>query len=99
MGLNAKGKVTKPLLIDDKVSISAYKEASWSTKNVFARVGCDKASMKSVSRLLQRPHWTMVFPCEKKGSGGPRKIILELLVTLKRQIKKYPAITAGQLQQ
>jgi hypothetical protein len=35
----------------------------------------------------------------KKGSRRPRKITEEVLEALKRQIKKYPGMTAGQLRQ
>jgi transposase len=93
-----KGKGAKHLLIEDKASILAYKEAGWSTKNIAERLGCDKAT---INRVLAASKATpdKGIPARKKGSGRPRKITEEVLAALKRQIMKYPDMTAGQLRQ
>lgn len=93
-----KGKGAKHLLIEDKASILAYKEAGWSTKNIAERLGRDKAT---INRVLAASKATpdKGIPARKKGSGRPRKITEEVLAALKRQITKYPDMTAGQLRQ
>jgi hypothetical protein len=51
--------------------------------------------------LLRRPHKARdkFIPSRKTGCFRPRKIAEEVLAALKRQVKKYPAMTAGQLRQ
>jgi transposase len=93
------GRITvKHLSPEDKASIIAYKDTGMTTTEIASRMGCDRATIKRVlaaSRALPEKG----VPPRKKGSGRKKKLTDDLLVILKRQIKKYPAMTAGQLRE
>jgi hypothetical protein len=77
------------------MSTSTKKHAG-STKNIAARLGHDKDTINYVLAALKATLDTG-SPSRKKASGRPSKITEKLLVALKRQINKYPAMTTIQL--
>ncbi len=92
MAPHSKGKGVKHLSPEVKASIIAYRDTGMATSEIASRMGRDRATIKRVlatSRALPEKG----VPPRKKGSGRKKKLIL------KRQIKKYPAMTADQLRE
>ncbi len=95
----SNGKGVRHLSTEDKASNIAYKNAGIATSEISTQMGPDRATIKrvlaAVGASLRR-----VSPLEKKAWSGRKKKHskdLSALVVLKRQIKKYTAMTAGQL--
>jgi transposase len=94
----SKGKGVKHLTTEDKASILAYRDAGWSSMAIASRLGRDKAT---INRILAAAKASpdLGVPSRKKGSGRPRQVTEDVLKALKRQITKYPGMTAGQLRE
>jgi transposase len=96
MGVQISGKGVKKLTIEEKATIIAYRNAGMKTKDIIARTGCNATTINRVLAASKKLRNSGI-PERKKGSGRPRKVTKIILKSLKRQIDKYPTMTAGQL--
>jgi transposase len=90
------GRGANKFSIEEKAAIISYKKAGMKTKEIIAHTGRNTTTITCIlaaSRALP----DQSIPQRKKGSGRPRKVTEIVLKSLKRQIKKYSAMTAGQL--
>jgi hypothetical protein len=94
--LRIQGKELNSHTLKKKATTIAYRKASMKTKEIIAYTGCNTTTIICIlaaSRALR----DQGLPQRDKGSGRPRKVTNIVLKTLKRQIDKYPYMTAGQL--
>lgn len=98
MPSHSKEKNLKKLKIEEKASILAWAKEGISATEIAARLGRHKSS---VTRLIARAETLEVdsIPARQQGSGRPRKVTPTILEILKRQITKYPAMTAMDLKE
>jgi transposase len=96
MSNHSEDKGAKKLSIEEKASIIAYSDAGLTTKEIIVKTGRNKTT---INRLLAaaKKFSDNSIPQRKKGSGRPRKVMKDVLILLKRQITKYPYMTAAQL--
>jgi transposase len=98
MGHSKAVKRFEHLKIADKAKIIAWSEEGLSSREIAARIGRDKAT---INRIIQKAKCLEKddIPIRKAGSGRPRKMNGQMLLALKRQIRKYPTMTASDLKQ
>jgi hypothetical protein len=97
MAPHSKGKGGKHLSTENKNSIIAYKDAGIVTSEIATWMCHDRAAIKRVLAAM-RASLRKVLP-KKKGLWLGKKKTEDLLVMLKRQIKKYPAMGVGQMRE
>jgi arsenate reductase-like glutaredoxin family protein len=98
MAPHSKGKGVKPLSPEDKASIIDYRDTGMATSEIASWMDHDRATIKR-ALAAWRAFLEKGVPPRKKASGRKKKLTDDLLVMLKRQIKKYPAMTAGHLRE
>ncbi len=91
-------KSFKHLEISEKAKIIAWNEEGLSSRVIAARLGRDKAT---INRVVQKAKQQKSgdIPVRKTGSGRPTKMKAYMLQCMKRQIRKYPAMTAADLKE
>jgi transposase len=88
----------KHLNLSERAKIIAWSEAGLSSRAIAERIGRDKATVNRIVnkvKLLSKDD----IPVRKPGSGRPRLMTDDKLLMLKRQIRKYPAMTAADLKE
>jgi transposase len=88
----------KHLNLSEQAKIIAWSEAGLSSRAIAERIGQDKATINRIvnkAKLLSKDD----IPVRKSGSGRPRLMTDDKLLMLKRQIRKYPAMTAADLKE
>jgi transposase len=91
-------KSFKHLKIEEKAKILAWNEEGLSSRVIAARLGRDKATINRIV-IKAREQGTKNVPVRKEGSGRPKKMTAYMLGCLKRQIRKYPGMTAADLKE
>jgi hypothetical protein len=98
MGHSKAVKTFKHLKIADKAKIVDWSEEGLSFRKIAAHIGRDKAL---INRIIQKANYLEKddIPIRKVGSGRPRKVNGQMLLALRRQIRKYLTMTASDLKQ
>jgi IS30 family transposase len=91
-------KSFKHLKSSEKAKIIAWNEEGLSSRVIAARLGRDKAT---INRIINKAKQlgTKDVPVRKEGSGRLKKMTAYMLACLKRQIRKYPTMTAADLKE
>jgi transposase len=91
-----KAKKFTPLKIEEKARIMAWKEEGISSETIAQRLGRHRSS---IDRLINRARGLKdgQIPERMGGSGRPRKVSKLVRGVIRRQIAKYPMMTAADL--
>ncbi len=97
MSDHSEDKGAKKLSIEEKTSIIAFSDAGLPTKEIIVKTSRNKTTINHLLAAAKKLSDNSI-PQRKKGSGRPRKkVTKDVLILLKRQITKYPYMTAAQL--
>jgi transposase len=93
-----KEKKFKQLKTARKAKIMAWHENGLSSRKIAAHLGRDQSTIVRVAQNSKKLEGGTV-PERKKGSGRPKKVTKTHLGMIRRQIMKYPSMTASDLRQ